>query len=72
MDLDEAARVTLLRRELGSERLLWSPYSQYTEETQSELAIVRAAAAAHARFGVGCITTYSISKCESRLGHAGG
>ena len=64
-DLDEAARVILLRRELGSERLLWSPYSQYTEETQSELAIVRAAAAAHARFGVGCITTYNISKCES-------
>ncbi|HEY4338710.1 MAG TPA: phosphoenolpyruvate carboxylase [Steroidobacteraceae bacterium] len=64
-DLDEAARVTLLRRELGSERLLWSPYSQYTQETQSELAIVRAAAAAHARFGVGCITTYNISKCES-------
>ena len=65
VDLDEAARVTLLRRELGSERLLWSPYSQYTQETQSELAIVRAAAAAHARFGVGCITTYNISKCES-------
>ncbi len=27
-DLDEAARVALLRRELGSERLLWSPFSQ--------------------------------------------
>src|ERR1700722_13973337 len=64
-DLDESARVTLLRRELGSERLLWSPFSQYSEETASELAIVRAAAAAHARFGVGCITTYNISKCES-------
>ena len=64
-ELDEVARVALLRRELGSERLLWSPYSQYTEETQSELAIVRAAAQAHARFGAGCITTYNISKCES-------
>jgi phosphoenolpyruvate carboxylase len=64
-NLDEAARVTLLRRELSSERLLWSPYSQYTEETQSELAIVRAAATAHGRFGSGCITTYNISKCES-------
>ncbi len=64
-DLDEAARVALLRRELGSERLLWSPFSQYTEETQSELAIVRAAAGAHVRFGIGCITTYNISKCES-------
>jgi phosphoenolpyruvate carboxylase len=57
--------VQLLRRELGSERLLWSPYSQYTEETQSELAIVRAAAQAHVRYGVGCITTYNISKGES-------
>jgi phosphoenolpyruvate carboxylase len=64
-DLDEAARVALLRRELGSQRLLCSPYSQYTEETQSELAIVRAAAAAHTRFGAGCITSYNISKCES-------
>ena len=63
--LDEAARVSLLRRELASERLLWSPYSQYTEETQSELAIVRAAAQAHVRYGIGCITTYNISKCES-------
>lgn len=65
LELDEAGRVALLRRELGSERLLWSPYSQYSEETQSELAIVRAAATAHARFGAGCITTYNISKCES-------
>jgi phosphoenolpyruvate carboxylase len=64
-DLDEPARVALLRRELGSERLLWSPYAQYTDETQSELAIVRAAAKAHARFGAACITTYNISKCES-------
>jgi phosphoenolpyruvate carboxylase len=64
-ELEEDARVALLRRELGSERLLWSPYSQYTEETQSELAIVRAAAQAHRRFGTGCITTYNISKCES-------
>jgi phosphoenolpyruvate carboxylase len=64
-NLEEAARVALLHRELSSERLLWSPYSQYTKETQSELAIVRAAATAHTRFGPGCITTYNISKCES-------
>jgi len=64
-DLEEGARVALLRSELASERLLWSPYSRYTEETQSELAIVRAAARAHERFGAGCITTYNISKCES-------
>ncbi len=63
--LDEAARVTLLRRELASERLLASPFAQYTDETLSELAIVRAAAQAHAKFGPACITTYIISKCES-------
>ena len=65
MALDEDARVTLLRRELASSRPLASPYSQYTDETQSELAIVRAAAGAHARYGAACITTYIISKCES-------
>jgi phosphoenolpyruvate carboxylase len=63
--LDEAARIALLRRELGSARLLWSPFDAYGDETQSELAIVRAAAAAHARYGRDCITTYIISKCES-------
>ena len=63
--LDEAARVALLRRELASERLLASPFSKYTDETHSELAIVRAAAQAHERYGKACITTYIISKCES-------
>ena len=63
--LDEAARVALLRRELGSERLLASPFSKYGEETVSELAIVRAAAQAHARYGAACIDCYIISKCES-------
>jgi phosphoenolpyruvate carboxylase len=63
--LDEAARVALLRRELASERLLASPYASYSEETLSELAIVRAAAEAHRVYGPGCITTYIISKCES-------
>jgi phosphoenolpyruvate carboxylase len=63
--LDESARVTLLRRELASPRLLSSPFASYTAETESELAIVRAAAAAHLRYGPACITTYIISKCES-------
>jgi phosphoenolpyruvate carboxylase len=63
--LDEAARVALLRRELASERLLASPFTQYSDETASELAIVRAAAQAHALYGPGCITTYIVSKCES-------
>jgi len=63
--LDEATRVELLRAELASERLLASPYATYSEETLSELAIVRAAAEAHKLYGSECITTYIISKCDS-------
>ena len=63
--LDEAARVELLRCELASERLLASPYASYSDETLSELAIVRAAAEAHRTYGPACITAYIISKCES-------
>jgi len=65
LKLDEEARVALLRRELASERLLASPFATYADETQSELAIVRAAARAHELYGHNCITTYIISKCES-------
>ena len=63
--LDEAERVQLLRSELAGERLLASPYSSYSEETLSELGIVRAAADAKRRYGAGCITNYIVSKCES-------
>ncbi|MEP7314819.1 MAG: phosphoenolpyruvate carboxylase [Pseudomonadota bacterium] len=63
--LDEEARVALLRRELASPRLLFSAYAQYADETQTELAIVHAAAQAHAQYGPAAITTYIISKCES-------
>jgi phosphoenolpyruvate carboxylase len=63
--LDEAGRVRLLRQELAGERLLASPYSSYSDETLSELAIVRAAADAKRRYGAGCITTYIVSKCDS-------
>jgi phosphoenolpyruvate carboxylase len=65
LQLNEDARVALLRRELASERLLASPFADYADETKSELAIVRAAAQAHARYGAAAITTYIISKCES-------
>jgi len=63
--LDEEARVSLLRKELASERLLASPFSHYSDETLSDLAIAHAAAEAHERYGKACITTYIISKCES-------
>jgi phosphoenolpyruvate carboxylase len=63
--LAEADRVALLRRELASDRLLASPYVEYTAETLAELAIVRAAAEAHGTYGPECITAYVVSKCES-------
>ena len=63
--LPEAARVTLLRRLLAEPRLLASPFATYSEETTSELAIVRAAAEAQARFGPAAINTYVISMAQS-------
>ncbi|MET0308884.1 MAG: phosphoenolpyruvate carboxylase [Sphingomonas sp.] len=63
--LGEEERIALLRRELASPRLLTSPYADYSEETASELAIVRAAADAHAKYGPQCITHYIVSMAQS-------
>ncbi|MDP9414258.1 MAG: phosphoenolpyruvate carboxylase [Pseudomonadota bacterium] len=63
--LAEGERVALLRRELQGPRLLNTPFAEYSEETKSELEIVRAAAEAHSRYGPAAITTYVISKAES-------
>ena len=63
--LDEAARVALLGRELNQPRLLASPFAVYSDETLGELAIVRAAADAHARYGPASITQYIVSMCKS-------
>ncbi|WP_333573734.1 phosphoenolpyruvate carboxylase [Sphingomonas sp.] len=63
--LDEQARIDLLRRELANARPLTSPYAVYSEETASELAIVRAAAEAHARYGRDCIRHYIVSMAQS-------
>ena len=63
--LDEYARIALLRRELANNRPLGAPFSDYSEETASELAIVHAAAEAHRTYGPACITHYIISKAES-------
>ena len=65
LSLDEASRVAVLRRELAGERLLASPFASYEPETTTELAIVHAAAAAHALYGPAAITTYIVSKAES-------
>ncbi|MFD1788165.1 phosphoenolpyruvate carboxylase [Sphingomonas floccifaciens] len=63
--LDEDARVALLRDELASPRPLTSPYAQYSEETASELAIVRAAAEAQGKYGRACIRQYIVSMAQS-------
>ncbi len=63
--LSEDQRVEILRRELANARPLTSPYAAYSEETASELAIVRAAAEAHARYGRACITHYIVSMAQS-------
>jgi len=62
--LGEEERVALLRRELASTRPLSSPFASYSDETRSELAIVAAAAAAHARYGPQCIQYYVISMAK--------
>ncbi len=63
--LDEEARVALLRRELSNSRPLSSAFLDYSDETQSELALFRAAARVHGRYGSGGISTYIVSKADS-------
>ena len=63
--LDEQARVELLLEELSHNRPLAGAWTEYSEETAKELAIIRAAAKAQADFGRQAITTYNISKTES-------
>jgi len=65
LSLDEEERVALLRAELTTLRPLASNYVDYGAEVASELAIVRAAAEAHRRFGPQSITTYIISKAAT-------
>ena len=63
--LDDGARLTLLLAELAHVRPLYSPFAEYSEETQGELAILREAADAHVRFGPEAIQTYIVSKAAS-------
>ncbi len=64
LSLDEERRVELLRSELRTARPLASRYVDYSDETKSELAIMAAAAEAHARYGEAAIQHYVISKTE--------
>ena len=63
--LDEEARVSLLNRELATARPLASRFITYSDETAKELAIVAAAAEAHATYGNACIRQYIVSMCTS-------
>ncbi|MCR9242758.1 MAG: phosphoenolpyruvate carboxylase [Rhodobiaceae bacterium] len=65
LSLDEGARVALLRRELANARPLSSAFLAYSAETDSELALYRAAARVHSRYGKGGISTYVVSKADS-------
>jgi phosphoenolpyruvate carboxylase len=49
----------------GQPRLLYSPYESYSDETQSELAIVRAAREIRQRYGARAIRNYIISHTEA-------
>jgi phosphoenolpyruvate carboxylase len=63
-DLDEATRIELLLGELATARPLTSPFLPYSAETTSELAILRAAAEAHRRYGKDSVPNYVISKAD--------
>ena len=63
--LDEATRVELLTRELKIARLLATPFAQYSERTQSELAVFREAAAVRARLGPQAIENAIISMAQN-------
>jgi phosphoenolpyruvate carboxylase len=62
--LNEEARVNLLFNELRSARPLSSAFVKYSEETLGELALFRAAAEAHAKFGPDVISQCIISMCK--------
>jgi phosphoenolpyruvate carboxylase len=62
--LGEEARIALLSSELRSTRSLVSQFIKYSDETLGELAVFRAAAEAHARFGADVIQQCIISMCK--------
>src|SRR5205085_3135790 len=64
MALGEDARIALLTSELRSTRPLASAFVKYSEEALGELAVFRAAAEAHGRFGADVIPHCIISMCK--------
>jgi phosphoenolpyruvate carboxylase len=62
--LSEDARIALLAQEIASPRPLYSPYLEYSEETQGELAIFFAARALRERYGAAALPNAIISKTD--------
>jgi len=63
--LDEAAKVGLLLAELAQPRLLYTPYESYSDETRSELDVLRMAREVRTRYGSRAIRNYIISHTET-------
>jgi phosphoenolpyruvate carboxylase len=61
----ESERVVLLATEIATSRPLVSPFLRYSEETEGELAIGRAAREIQATYGAQALPHYIISKTDS-------
>ncbi|MFL9877247.1 phosphoenolpyruvate carboxylase [Herbaspirillum rhizosphaerae] len=64
-NLSEEKKIALLLAELSKPRLLYSPYLTYSDETNSELTILRAAREIRQRYGARAIRNYIISHTET-------
>jgi phosphoenolpyruvate carboxylase len=62
--MNEEARIALLTNELHNTRPLSSAFVKYSEETIGELAVFRAAAEAHVKYGAEAIPQCIISMCK--------
>jgi phosphoenolpyruvate carboxylase len=65
LGLPEAERCAILLEELRSPRMLVSPFDTYSDETTSELAILRETRNAHLKYGCDAVVNYIISKAAS-------
>ncbi|MBP0599576.1 phosphoenolpyruvate carboxylase [Herbaspirillum sp. LeCh32-8] len=63
--LTEERKIALLLGELAKPRLLYSPYLHYSDETNSELEILRTAREIRRRYGERAIRNYIISHTET-------
>ena len=62
---DESARLKILVNELSVARPLLSPFLDYSQQTQDEIAILNEAARAHAQYGMAAVRNCIISKAAS-------